>query len=275
MSNGTMRETNKKYVSLAAITILLLLGSALVAPSFNAYAQEDNKTKGNYNGSDNDGNKNDRKQIKDEDHGDHDDHGKGKCKIGKYDKHCQDSTTTLTSSINPSDFGQNVVFVATVSPSGATGSVTFSVDGITKGQGTIVGGTAVFSTSKLSPGTHTIVAQYTGSNKFFPSTSSPLTQTVNKGDTKTTVTSSNNPSKFGQKVTFTAKVSPSGATGTVTFSIDGTPQPPVTLSGGQAKISTSTLSVGHHTVMAQYSGDSKFNPSTSGTGVQTVNPKGH
>lgn len=64
-------------------------------------------------------------------------------------------------------------------------------------------------------------------------------------------------------------ISPNTATGTVTFSIDGTPQAPVTISGGTATLATSTLSVGSHSITAAYSGDTNDLSSTS-TITQTV-----
>ena len=68
--------------------------------------------------------------------------------------------------------------------------------------------------------------------------------------TKTTVTSSVNPSAVGQSVTFTATVTdtnPQGQgtpTGSVQFQIDGRNYgSPVTLSGGTARISDASLTV--------------------------------
>ncbi len=190
------------------------------------------------------------------------------------------TTTTLSSSANPSTFGQSVTFTASVSPSTATGTITFTDTSTTPpttlGTGTIgaggaPAGTATFTTSSLSVGSHTIVAAYSGDTNNAASTSSPLTQTVNKITTTTTLSSSPNPSTFGQSVTFTATISPSTATGTVTFSIDGTAQPAVTIAGGTASISSSSLSVGSHTITAAYSGDTNDAASTSNTVTQVVN----
>lgn len=92
--------------------------------------------------------------------------------------------------------------------------------------------------------------------------------------TTTNLESSNNPSVIGHSVTFTATVSPYTASGQVTFS-DITTTPPTILgtsllSGGTATFSTSSLSVGTHTSVASYSGDSIFTGSTSGTITVTV-----
>src|SRR5439155_787765 len=94
-------------------------------------------------------------------------------------------------------------------------------------------------------------------------------------DTTTAVSSSANPSKFGQSVTFTANVSASSGTptGSVQFKIDGSNfGSPVSLSGGSAQISTSTLSVGNHTASADYGGSGNFNSSSGSLNTgQTVN----
>ena len=79
------------------------------------------------------------------------------------------------------------------------------------------------------------------------------------------MSSSANPSTVGQPVTFTAVVTAPSyqgtPTGTVTFTIDGQAQTPVTLAlvGGsdQAQFTTSTLAAGSHTVSAAYSGDTQ------------------
>jgi len=89
------------------------------------------------------------------------------------------------------------------------------------------------------------------------------------------VTSSQNPSIYGQPVTFTANVNaPSGTpTGTVQFQIDGTNfGSPISLTNGSASTAAiSNLAVGNHSVTAVYSGDSNFATSTGELfGGQTV-----
>jgi VCBS repeat-containing protein len=90
------------------------------------------------------------------------------------------TTTTLTSSLNPSNSGQTVTLTATVAPSATTGSVTFKDGAATLGTGTMSGGTATFSTTSLSGGTHSLTAAYGGNATYAPSTSSSITQTVNQ-----------------------------------------------------------------------------------------------
>jgi photosystem II stability/assembly factor-like uncharacterized protein len=190
------------------------------------------------------------------------------------------TTTTLTSSANPSTFGQNVTFTATVAPTSGTGTPTGTVtfeDGLTVlGSGALSGGVATFSISTLAVGSHSITAVYGGDTNGAGSTSSAVSQVVNQDSTTTALTSSVNPSVFDQSVTFTATVTanPPGSgtpTGTVTFK-DGTATLGTgALSGGVATFSISTLAVGLHSITAVYSGDSNFTTSTSPTLTQTVN----
>ena len=99
------------------------------------------------------------------------------------------------------------------------------------------------------------------------------------GQPTVSITSSTNPSKPGQPVTFTAAVSavaPATSTppGAVTF-LDGTTTlrtGPVTLDvNGQASLAVSTLSVGSHSITATYSGNSDVLGATSAPLTQVVN----
>ncbi len=93
--------------------------------------------------------------------------------------------------------------------------------------------------------------------------------------TSTAVASSANPSVFGQTITLTATVNSnppgSGApTGTVTFNDGSTVLGTETIANGQASFTTSSFSVGSHSITASYSGDSTFQAS-AGMLTQTVN----
>jgi hypothetical protein len=98
---------------------------------------------------------------------------------------------------------------------------------------------------------------------------------VNKASTSAVLTSSSNPSDFGATVTFSATVSavaPGGGTptGTVTF-MDGTKSlANITMNAGKALFSTSTLSIGVHSITAVYNGDANFNNGTSPVLLQSV-----
>jgi hypothetical protein len=195
------------------------------------------------------------------------------------------SSTTLTSSDNPSVFGQTVTFTATVaavSPGSGTptGSVTFldTTTGATLGVINLdSNGQATVMTSAQAVGTDTIEADYSGDTNFTAS-SNTLQQTVNQASSSTALTSSANPSVFGQTVTFTATVTAvapgSGTpTGTVTFldTTTGTTLGVINLdSNGQATVMTSAQAVGTDTIEADYSGDTNFTAS-SNTLMQMVN----
>ncbi|MCX6033192.1 MAG: Ig-like domain repeat protein [Chloroflexi bacterium] len=185
-----------------------------------------------------------------------------------------DTTTSVTSSANPSAFGQAVTFTAFVNvvPPGtgaASGTVLF-LDGATAiGSGALSGGVATFTTAWLAVGTHSITAGYVGDGSFNSSASAPaLQQVVSEADTVIAVTSSPYPSVYGQAVTFTATVTavPPGAgtpSGTITFRDGATVLGTVPLSGGVATLTTSTLAAGMHPIIAQYSGDGSYSPSSA------------
>jgi len=185
------------------------------------------------------------------------------------------TTTALTSSLNPSAYGQQVTFSATVSPSsGATGTVTFMDGASTLGTSALnASGVATFSPTTLAVGTHSITAQYSGDATHTSSTSSALSQAVNKASTTITLTSDSNPSKSGRLVTFTATVSPSTATGTVEFFDGSTSLGTVVLSSSQASLSTSSLNGGRHSITAVYSGNANFASGTSAVLTQNVTGK--
>jgi hypothetical protein len=185
------------------------------------------------------------------------------------------TTTTLTSSPNPSAYGQTVVFTATVTssigppPDGET--VTFKQGATVLGTGTLSGGTATFSTSTLGVGSHAITAVYGGDSNFAGSTKA-VSQVVVKYATTTTLSSSLNPSKYGQAVTLTATVTSAGPTptGTVTFKNGSTSLGSVTLVAGVAKVTKSTLPAGTLSITATYNGDTANKKSTSPTLSQVV-----
>ena len=199
------------------------------------------------------------------------------------------STTVVTNTTDPSVFGQDVTFTATVSISApaaepATGSVGFWDGGIYIGGAVLAGGTtATLTPSAMTATTHTITAVYSGDGNTCGSTSANFLQTVNQASTTTTVTSSVNPSVFGHGVTFTATcsgqwlvVSGQWPTGTVTFSDGstslGTASLVVSGSSLVAQLTTNNgqLTIGTHSITAVYGGDTNFFGSTSSSYLQTV-----
>jgi hypothetical protein len=74
-------------------------------------------------------------------------------------------------------------------------------------------------------------------------------------------------------VTFTANVSPAGATGTVQFFDGSISLGTSLLTAGQATLAISSLSAGQHPITAKYLGDANYNSSTSAVLTQTVRKK--
>jgi hypothetical protein len=179
-----------------------------------------------------------------------------------------DTETTVTSSANPSTYNTSPTFTATVTSviSGEgtpTGTVTAYYGSYSTGAINLISGAATFTIPNLQPGVDTVIVQYSGSSDFNPSTGI-ATQAVNQAATSMMLTSSLNPSYFGDPVTFTATISPTSVTGTVSF-FDGTTLLAIqsSISAGVATFTTSSLAVGGHTITAVYSGNAGDAPSTA------------
>ena len=231
------------------------------------------------------------------------------------------------------DYGQPVTLTVTVAPpqSGEvpTGTVTFSftLNSITNyicSNGTISASTpactvsltssngnyaASVITSNLPTGVDSVMAAYSGDTNFQGETATPVSVTVSQANSAVTLTSSADPSTYGQSVTLTVKVADiTGSigvpTGTVTlsFQLDRPNSPlyyicadgtigttvcsnPVTLAPDQndstaatATVTTTSLPAGlsvysfAYAINASYSGDTNFLPSGLSGGLsQTVN----
>ena len=195
------------------------------------------------------------------------------------------TTTSVTSGVNPSVYGQRVTFTAKVAPvvtgsAKPTGTVTF-MDGTTV-LSTVTLNTfdkANFTTSAfaLAVGGNSITAVYSGDSTFETSTSSILSQTVNKDGTTATVTSSAPTAVVGQRVVLTAAVtanSPGSGkpTGTVTFYQGTTFLGQGTLnSSGNASLAISSLPLGSDSITATYAGDGHYLGTTSAPFTETIN----
>ena len=179
------------------------------------------------------------------------------------------SKTTVITSGSPSFVGQPVTFTANVIskygsiPDGEP--VTFYDGTRALGSVALANGTAAYVTSSLSAKTHYIKAVYAGDATFLRGTGL-LHQIVNKYPTTTTLSSSSRRSTYGQPVTFTATVTPTGPyplTGKVKFWDRMLPIGSTTLNGGAASMTTSKLLTGTHLIAAQYLGDAADDTSTS------------
>ncbi len=189
------------------------------------------------------------------------------------------TSTSLTSSQNPSPFGQKLTFTATVSS--ASGSppdgegVTFFNGSAVLGKGTLKGGVASLTAHGLPAGTYRIAASYRSDASLMASTSPVIKQVVTPSAlTTTTLSSAPNPAAYGQPVVLTAVVT-SGAGAppdgeTVTFEQGSTVLGTGTLTSGSASFSTSSLKSGTDPIKAVYAGDSNFGGSKSNVVKQVV-----
>jgi len=189
----------------------------------------------------------------------------------------QASMTSLTSSLNPSNFGQSITLTAAVQSSSGTptGTATFYDGANTIGAAPLISGSSQFTTAALFSGTHSITAVYSGDGTFDSSTSNNVNQAVNQGGMPTTLISTPNPSIVGQAVTFTAAVAGEYVlpTGTVSLSISLNKNPVVLpLTNGKAVYAYTFNLAGPRTVTASYSGDADNPPSVSAPINQQVNP---
>ena len=127
------------------------------------------------------------------------------------------TTTTLSSSLNPSTYGQKVTWTAKVATSRLippTGRVIFRTSG--DGQNYEIGaaaldasGAATLTRSTLNVplgGSYPMVAVYLGDTMNSRSQSEVVLQNVRQTTSVATITSSRNPSSPGQAVTFTAAI---------------------------------------------------------------------
>jgi hypothetical protein len=94
---------------------------------------------------------------------------------------------------------------------------------------------------------------------------------LHAGSTTITLASSANPAVLGHAVKLTAVVTPSSATGVVTFYSGTTVLETEPLVGGMATLTTILLPFGSQSLKAYYLGDANDAPSTSAILPQTVN----
>jgi hypothetical protein len=126
---------------------------------------------------------------------------------------------------------------------------------------------AVFSFSNFSVGQHTVVGKYVGDATYPASQSSPVSVSVTKATTISTVSTPVPAPVFGQPVPlFASVISKSGMipTGSVVFFDNGGLIGSGMLdAGGQASITISNFTLGAHSIQARFLGAANFNESIS------------
>ena len=214
------------------------------------------------------------------------------------------SSLTVDTDVDPQYFGLNVAITATISitngvadPDG--GSVNFAygagascntttgviTGGMPLGSATIVTSAATINVTSLPAGTHDILACYGGDGNVAGSEDAYENQVINRATTSMSVTSSLDPSYFGDGVTFEATITVTNGvatpTGTVGFSNGGTCNTTdgtfssgflgsATIVSGKASLTITTLPVGEHDIVACYATSANIEGSTATYDNQNV-----
>ena len=165
------------------------------------------------------------------------------------------ASVTSTPSAGPTDNG-TVNLTTTVTPAGFTGTMAVNQ----------VSGAVTISNAAPAGVNYTVTVKATDNCTAF--TTRAFSFSILKYEAPPVLTSSPNPSFYGQTVTFRAVITPPpGApmpTGAVQFKDNGVNLGArVPLVNGIASLATSSLSLGSHQITAAYSGDSSYNPSSS------------
>jgi hypothetical protein len=173
------------------------------------------------------------------------------------------TVTTLSSS--GSDVA-GVTLTATVTPSAATGSITFNDGAIVLGTAVLTGGVATLLPGPLAAGAHSLTASYPGDSNYGGSVSATLSLTLTAVLFQTpTITLSQLAVPGAATLEFKAAVSPGIATGSILFQVDSGAQSSMPLSLGSAvfQVSVQSLTTGAHSLNAEYTGDGAFAPATA------------
>lgn len=192
------------------------------------------------------------------------------------------TTLSLVSSVNPASYGGNITFTATAQGDHATptGQIEFLDGGNLVATATLnATGTASITQSALALGTHPITARYAATQNFGAAASAILNQVIQPSSgmaTVITLASNVNPVTAGQSVTFTANVVTVGQTfvpaGAVTFLDGSAVLGMASLNGsGLATLTTSSLTIGSHSISANYAGSTATAASSSAPLTETVN----
>ncbi|MEU1230839.1 Ig-like domain-containing protein [Streptomyces sp. NPDC005828] len=172
------------------------------------------------------------------------------------------ATSLAVTPAGPAQAGSPVTLTATVTPSGAAGTVQFKDGSADLGTPvTVNGGTATLTTSNLTAGTHALTAVFTPANASYNgSTSTAVSYEVKAAAaTRTSTALAVSPASGTPQyspVTLTGTVTPAGAAGSLKFTdtVGGTTTPlgTVPVSNGSAVLTTSSLAAGAHSFTAVF-----------------------
>ncbi|MGD0056115.1 MAG: Ig-like domain-containing protein, partial [Acidimicrobiales bacterium] len=170
----------------------------------------------------------------------------------------------VVASPSPSSYGQRVDIRVSGLPGAATGTI--SVDINTTQLCSIVIGTSpdvCTPASPLAPGSYSVSTAYSGNSTYAPS-SATTSLTVRQAATAVSLRAVPQSSPYDTAVTLVASKVPTLATGTVSFTFNGTVACTVTASAPSVSCNLpGPIPVGSYPVSVAYSGDSNFVGSTA------------
>jgi VCBS repeat-containing protein len=181
--------------------------------------------------------------------------------------HTAKTATTTTMSAVSGYVGTKLTLSAKVK--GGTlpkGTVKFVWGHTTLCSAALSNGTAKCAHAFGGAGSLKVEAEYLG-NATHKASQGLATVTVKRLPSSVKVSASPAATGTGTAVKLTAVVSPTAATGTVTFSVGATKLGSATVSGGKASLSHAWSAAGSYAVTATYSGDAKDTPSHATTTV--------
>jgi len=184
--------------------------------------------------------------------------------IGVYSNQLTATSITLQASTTTPQYQTNVTLTATVSPSSATGTVTFYNGTTNIGSAAVQAGTASLTTSFAAGGSATLHAVYSGDYNDLSSTSNSISMNVSGPlVTMTTLQASASSVAIGNSITLTANLSPATATGTVTFYSGSTAIGTASVNLGVATLNTTFASAGNVVLKAIFATNASWETSTS------------
>lgn len=183
------------------------------------------------------------------------------------------SHVTLSSSLTPTAFDQQVTFTVTVTPSVPGSPVSSGLAHLTDA-GVALGdvslsssGSGTFSINSLAVGTHLISGSYAGDANYFARALPVISQVVNKAATSTALSTSAAVAVVGDALTFSVAVTPATGgipTGNISLAEGTTVLASTPLdASGNASFILSNLSAGIHSLAANYAGDNDYLASTA------------
>ena len=200
--------------------------------------------------------------------------------VGKMGTTLVVTPASTTPAINTSFQVTATLSPAASSSNTATGTVTFTLDGVSVATANLGSGTtATALISITTSGTHQLAATYNGDTNFAASTASTVTLTVARTPTTTVDTPSSTTPGLGSTLTVNTTITPTAyasadPTGTVTYTLDGVQQgiiePVVPGVPSTSGTGFSVTTAGTHSLIATYSGDTNYAASTSAAITLTV-----